>query len=63
MTVTVPVPAVVGVPVIVPEPEIEVPAGRPVAVKLSVWPPVLSLGRNGHGHRGARESFLRARGW
>src|ERR1700733_4189024 len=42
VTVTVLVPAVVGVPLIVPDPEIESPAGRPVAVKAGVWPLVLS---------------------
>jgi hypothetical protein len=43
VTVTVLVPTVVGFPLIVPAPEIEVPAGSPVAVKASVWPPVLSV--------------------
>src|ERR1700733_10329158 len=47
VTVTVLVPAVVGVPLIVPAPEIEVPAGSPVAEKLSVWPLVLSLAGTG----------------
>src|ERR1039457_4313356 len=47
VTVTVLVPAVAGVPLIVPEPEIEVPAGRPVAVKLRDCPLVLSLAETG----------------
>ena len=44
VTVTVDVPAVDGVPVIVPPLEIEVPAGSPVALKLSVWP-LVRVGR------------------
>jgi hypothetical protein len=36
VTVTQPVPAVVGVPVIWPEDEIDRPAGRPVAVYVNV---------------------------
>ena len=47
VTVTVLVPAVVGVPVIVPELEMETPAGSPVAVKVSVWPAVVSLAVTG----------------
>ena len=47
VTATVLVPAVVGVPLIVPEPEMEVPAGSPVAVKVGVWPLVLSLADTG----------------
>src|SRR5216684_8024094 len=38
VTVVVEVAAVVGVPVIRPEELIDSPAGRPVAVKVSVWP-------------------------
>src|ERR1017187_5947157 len=47
VTVTVLAPAVVGVPVIVPELEIEVPAGSPVAVKAGVWPLVVSVADTG----------------
>ncbi len=38
VTVTVDVPAAVGVPVMVPLPEIDVPAGSPDAVNASDWP-------------------------
>ena len=37
----------VGVPVIVPVSEMEVPAGRPAAEKVSVWPEVASLAVTG----------------
>src|ERR1700676_610303 len=47
VTCTVVVPAVVGVPVIVPEPEIDVPAGSPVAVKVGVCPLVVSVADTG----------------
>jgi adenosine deaminase len=47
VTVTVLVPAVVGVPVMVPAEEIDRPAGSPVAVKASVWPLVVSLAETG----------------
>src|SRR5215831_17438879 len=43
VTVTLEVPAVVGVPVISPEEEIDSPAGRPVAVKVSVCPDAESV--------------------
>ena len=43
VTVTVEVPAVVGVPLIVPADEIDVPAGSPVAVNVGVCPLLLSL--------------------
>jgi hypothetical protein len=43
VTVTVELPAVVGVPLIVPELEMAVPAGRPVAVKVGVCPLVESV--------------------
>ena len=44
VTVTVEVPAVVGVPLIVP-PEIAVPAGSPLALNVSDWPLVESARR------------------
>src|SRR5712691_1492636 len=43
VTVTVEVLAVVGVPVIRPDEEIDSPAGRPVALKVSVWPEAESV--------------------
>src|ERR1700722_3951499 len=43
VTVTVEVPAVVGFPVIVPELEMAVPAGRPAAVNVGVCPLLASL--------------------
>ncbi len=43
VTVTVLAPAVVGVPVMAPEAEMAVPAGRPVALKDGVWPEVVSV--------------------
>src|SRR6266851_4855044 len=43
VTVVVEVAAVVGVPVISPEELIDSPAGRPVAVKVSVWPDAESV--------------------
>ncbi len=47
VTVTVEVPAADGVPLIVPEPEIDVPAGSPFAEKVSDWPLVASLADTG----------------
>src|SRR5258708_32404221 len=43
VTVAVDVAAVVGVPVIRPEELMDSPAGRPVALKVSVWPDAESL--------------------
>ncbi len=43
VTVTVLVPAAVGVPLISPAAEIEVPAGSPLALNTGVWPLVVSL--------------------
>src|SRR5215469_16810805 len=43
VTVTLEVAAVVGVPEISPEELIDRPAGRPLAVKVSVWPDAESL--------------------
>src|SRR5260221_9195259 len=43
VTVAVDVAAVVGVPVIRPEELIDSPAGRPVALKVRVWPAAESL--------------------
>src|ERR1700730_642558 len=43
VTVVVGVAGVVGVPVISPEELIDSPAGRPVAVKVSVWPDAESV--------------------
>src|ERR1700722_8360632 len=43
VTTTLDEPAVVGVPVIRPAELMESPAGRPVAVKVSVWPAAESV--------------------
>ena len=43
VTVTLEVPAVVGVPEIRPEELIDRPAGSPLAVKVSVWPDAESV--------------------
>src|SRR5215472_8532687 len=43
VTVTENVPAALGVPVIRPEELIDRPVGRPLAVKVSVWPEAESL--------------------
>ena len=48
VTVTVDVPAVDGLPVMVPLlPEIDVPAGSPDAVNVSDWPPAESAAGTG----------------
>ena len=63
VTVTVEVPAVVGVPLIVPADEIDVPAGSPVAVNVGVCPLLLSLAGHRDRHGGARECPPADPGW
>ena len=61
MTVTVDVPAVVGVPVMVPLPEIDVPAGSPDAVNVGVWPLAVSAAETGTDTAVPADTLLRAR--